>query len=135
MLDLTKEQRTISKQRERIEELEETIRQLREEKSSSAVLFPVEWGLGRGLSQILASLYNAPGGFVEKDQLAAAAAVFRGTNQDDQLQNLLKVQMVRLRRAVLPLGVTIKTVHGSGYALPIASKTIIKEALERRAES
>lgn len=139
MLDLTKDQRTIKRQRERIEELEETIRQMKEEAQRPTTIlipasqFPSEWKLTKAHEKLLSALYSAADAGVPTERLSELVYVHKTPKTGERADNLLRVQILRMRKMLAPFGIEIHAHWGHGYVLPSASRRIVKEALDRRA--
>jgi DNA-binding response OmpR family regulator len=128
-IGLTRHEHTIAQQRERIDELEEELRQHRDklrEALKPTVPIPVEWKLRPQVRRLLAALYEAPDGFIPHERMRLAM----GSAADD-MGNIVNVQILNLRRAVKHLGITVMNRHGQGYVLPAESRAIIKAALEK----
>lgn len=113
--------------RDRIEELEETLRQLKERKST--ITFPREWKLTQGHSRVLSAMYEAPGCILSLDQ--AFDAVKLGEDSEYP-ENLVRSQIFKMRKRLAPFGIEILKRWGFGYELAPSSKAIIKNALEQR---
>jgi len=109
--------------RERIDELEETVRQYREVLTDAKVLS--FWGMQPGEQKILMALYKAPNGFCTRDRLLA---VLGGIESPIDHRNV-DVRLCRLRAKIRPHGVEISTVQGEGYRLSPQSKAIIEKAM------
>lgn len=128
---LTAQERTIARQRERIEELEETLKQYQQRRHKGIgpeLLFPVEWKLTPRVGLLLQALYRASDGFLTHDAAIRALAI-NSLNPFD----VLDVQVHNLRKAVRTYGIEVINRHSSGYELPPASRAIIKAALENAA--
>lgn len=95
--------------RDRIEELEEENRQLRE-LLKRPLIFPQITG-GRVKNEILATLYTHAGKPVNVHVLQAAIP------RAEDLFNTLLQHMHQLRRKLTPLGITIETIYRHGYML------------------
>lgn len=102
----------------RVDELEETVRQLREQLAPK-----LDWGfLGVAGVQatILSMLYvNAPH-TVPHDRFVAGVCL--GTRRDDFDEQDLRDTMKRLRAKLRPLGVVFGSVYAGGYLLNLTSK-------------
>ena len=121
---LSREAQTIATQRVRIEELEETLRQMREN-LAPAMLFPIEWKLTVTQARMLAAFYRAPNGFLSHEQLFAAMQ-----SKAEEADNLLKVQVAKLRQKAEPLGINILKRWGVGYEMPAESRAVIGAAIK-----
>lgn len=112
--------------RERIEELEEQVRQLREA-LAPRIIWPLEWGL-RPFERAILSAIHACAGIATYERLVAAL----WHEERDDPYALLKVHVWNTRRKLAAIGVDIATVRGIGYRLPPASRAILDAALEGR---
>ncbi len=110
--------------RDRVEELEETVRQLREVLGADGFAFPPSWKLSPQETALLRSLYKSTDGFRTHDQLAYAIQRKEIVSQDH-----LKTVEHYVRKKVKPLGIEIATVWGKGVRLTGDSKAIIDRAL------
>jgi DNA-binding response OmpR family regulator len=122
---LTHEQRTIGSQRVRIEELEEEVRQMRQN-LAPVVLFPTSWGLTVTQQRMLTAFCKSPNGFLTHEQLF----IVTGSNAEEA-DNLVKVQINRLRRATEHLGIKVVNKFTLGYEITPESKAFVKSTLER----
>lgn len=121
----------IRRQKERIDELEETIRQMREAEKTSAIVLPSDWRLSPAQHRALVALYRAPSGFVSHD--AMFDVMKRRVEFDpDHAANLVKKNVHDMRRRLDPFGIRIVLCWGRGYELPPASRAIIKATIEQR---
>lgn len=121
-LHMSPQDRKITQQRERIEELEEELRQLK------TILvppftFPLEWRLTATQRRLLIALYKTPGCLTHTQCFTAM------DSKAIQSDSLLNVQIMKLRRRLTPFGVVVKNHWGVGYEIPAASKVIIKAAI------
>lgn len=139
---LTPEQRMIRDQRERIDELEETLRQIRDAEAEQRrvnvshvpqMIFPREWKLTPALSRFLAAMVSAPAGFISYDN--AATALISYAHDTENAKNIVATQTCRLRALLRPMGVEIKTLHGSGFELTPLSRAIVKQAMDRQGQA
>lgn len=124
---LTPEQRTIATQRERIEELEEEVRQLRQSAQPTAVL-PYEWKLEPSQRKLVLALAATPSGFLNYNALFQTINCF---STETEPRQLVAQQVHRARRKLGPYGVKLIVRWGEGVEMPAASRAIIKQALER----
>lgn len=129
MIPISPEQRTIAEQRARIGVLEEELRQANELLKPEAIL-PLEWQLEPAQNRLIIALLKAPGGFLSNDQLFKAVSRF-STESDPKA--IVSQQVLRARRKLKHIGVTIECRWSRGYELPPESRAIIKAALEQRA--
>lgn len=114
--------------RDRIEELEEELRQAKEAVWPSDKL-PVEWKLQPATHKLVISLYKASGGYLSHDQLYHAVRTY---SEECDPKLIVAQQVMRARQKLEPFGIEIKSRWGSGYELPVASRAIIKAAIEQR---
>lgn len=122
-IHISSQDRTIAEQRDRIDYLEEELRQLRES-LAPITLFPIEWKLTATQQRIMAAFYKSADGFLSHDQ------VFRASGSlADEPDNLVKVQIMHLRRKIAQLGMQIKKRWGLGYEITPESRIAIKKAL------
>lgn len=110
--------------RDRIDELEEEVRQLKDGKSG--IVFPSEWRLTAANSRALQALYQAPHGLLSNTQIFNAVRLWADGGDE---YALVRVQVHKMRKKLTPFGVEIKLRWGQGYELPANSKAIIKAAL------
>jgi DNA-binding response OmpR family regulator len=120
---ISREQQTIASQRVQIEELEETVRQMREN-LAPVVLFPIEWGLSASQTRTLAAFCRAPGGFLTHEQIFIAAG-----SKAEGADNLVKVHIANLRRKTEGLGIAILKRWGVGYEMTPESLAIIRDVI------
>jgi two-component system cell cycle response regulator CtrA len=106
----------------RIDELEETVRQLRDILRPKATL-PPEWDLTEGESRLVVAL-------ALRDVLSNDAAHTASAKHAERvaLDNTVKVMVHRVRRKLAPFGVKIGTAWGQGYYLTDKSRQIVKSA-------
>jgi len=123
-IHVSAQERTIAEQRERIEYLEEELRQLRES-LAPITLFPIEWNLTATQQRIMAAFYKAHDGFLTHEQIFLASG-----SKAEEFDNLVKVQMMHLRKKIYPLGMGVTKRWGLGYRLTPESKAIITAALD-----
>jgi len=123
-IHVSAQERTIAEQRERIDYLEEELRQLRAN-LAPITLFPIEWRLTATQQRIMAAFHRAHDGFLTHQQVFVASG-----SRAEESDNLVKVQIMHLRKKVAPLGMEISKRWGLGYEITPESKCIIKNALE-----
>jgi len=111
---------------ERVEYLEEENRQLKELlQGSPDVVFPREWNLKVAETRLLRGLCAAKG-------IRTHEALLRACAMSDFVEdNLLKVQISRIRKKLKPFGIEIKTIYGVGYELPEAAHNQVKKYLTK----
>lgn len=123
---LTKDQNEILDLRDRVHELEEEVRQLRDKLGGgSNIIIPESWGLTAGMERVLIALYEAPGGFLNSGTLAATSAIGSVENPD----GLVKTRICQLRGKLGKFGIVIETRWGRGYKMTDASRATIKALL------
>lgn len=110
--------------RNRIEELEEEIRQLKAA-FAPKVGFPLSWKLDEREGAILSALFHAKGSYITSEALLLLLVRY----DDDADESTISVWIGRLRRKVEPLGVTIVTRPLQGYQLDAAGRAIVADAL------
>lgn len=113
-----------------VEELEETVRQLR------AVTFNSEWtppaalGLTEREAAVVAFLLG-------RDRLCTKNAIMDAIyslapETDEPMEKIVDVFVCKARRKLKPHGIAIETVWGRGYQMPADSKARLR-AMERKA--
>jgi DNA-binding response OmpR family regulator len=122
-IHISSQDRTIAQQRERIECLEEELRQLRSS-LAPVLMFPIEWKLTATQQRLVAAFYKAPDGYLSHEQVFLASG--SGAEEAD---NLVKVQIMHLRKKIAPLGLNIQKRWGLGYEMPPESRAIIGAAI------
>jgi two-component system cell cycle response regulator CtrA len=123
-IHISSQDRTIAQQRERIECLEEELRQLRSS-LAPVLMFPIEWKLTATQQRLMAAFYKAPDGYLSHDKVFIASG--SGAEEAD---TLVKVQIMHLRKKIKPLGLEIQKRWGLGYQMTEDSRAIIRAALE-----
>lgn len=113
--------------RERIDLLEEQVRQYREGIEQRPVPFPKDWGLSRFEGRILLALLDADGRFLSGYALMVAA---HGDEHFDFAPKAAHVFIHRLRKKVCRRGVVIIATRGVGYALNTDSVIRLRHALD-----
>ena len=113
-------------QRERIEELEEEVRQLRELLAPTVAL-PASLGLSQSARKVLGALLARSPRTVKKDALMHALYF----NIDDAPeQKIIDVFIHKIRKALRPLGVEIGTDWGIGYFIDAKSAAALHGLIE-----
>jgi DNA-binding response OmpR family regulator len=121
----------IRRQQERIDELEETIRQMREAEKSSTTVLPAEWKLSPAQHRALVALYRAPAGFLTHE--AMFQALRRSVGFDPaNAANLVRKNVSDMRHRLAPFGIEIVLQWGRGYELTPASRAVVKTAIDQR---
>lgn len=99
--------------RDRIEELEETVRQLKaERKGKVAIDFPREWRLTPQERDCLTVLYNTYPNLVSRESLTTRILQHKDTGE----YNFASVIVAKLRKKI-PKSIIVETVWGIGYHL------------------
>lgn len=114
--------REVTALRDRVAELEETIRQLSEKPE---IIFPREWRLTPSESRLLAVLYGATT-VLSKERILAA--VYSAAAEEPEAK-IVDVFVCKLRRKTGHL-FEIETVWGQGYYLPPAEKKRVAAELD-----
>lgn len=104
----------IETMRDRIEVLEERIRQLEDILAPSAISIPIEWLLTSAEARIFAHLTTRE---VATKQ-SIMTALYSDRPDDDIEIKIVDVFVCKLRKKLKAFGVEILTVWGSGYSLP-----------------
>lgn len=113
--------------RAKIEELTEENRQLREAMYGELPLLS-DLGLSAGQSRVLAALYRA-------QDLATNRALHVAQSRDGQAltdEKVVSIYILKLRRALAPHGIEIKSIWGKGYSLTSTSKQILRGLMNER---
>ena len=116
-------EQTVASQRVRIEELEEELRQTKESLLAAPVLFPAEWKLTPAQNRLLSAFAKTP--FLTHEKCFLALAL----NHEVEADNLVKVQIVKARKKIEPLGMKIINRWGEGYEMPEDSVAMLRMAL------
>ena len=108
------------KLREEVEDLQETVRQLRASMAGDDL---PDWlpHLTPGERRVIAAL--RPGRLVGYEQLVEL--VWPGREEPDTARDILKVWVCRLRQKLFPLGIRINTLWGQGYQITPASRDLL----------
>lgn len=122
-IHVSTQERTIADQRIRIEELEEEVRQLHET-LAPITLLPIEWKLTATQQRIMAAFCKASDGFLTHQQIFLASG-----SKAEEYDNLVKVQIMHLRKKISVLGLEIEKRWGLGYELTAASREIVRNAI------
>ncbi len=120
---ISREQQTITSQRVRIEELEETIRQMRES-LAPAINFPIAWRLSPTEQRILAAFARAPNGYLSNEQIFVVLE-----SKSEDMPNLARVFISSIRKKTERVCIRIFTRWGAGYETPLDSLSVIRSAL------
>ena len=107
--------------RERVDELEEQVRQLREQ-LVPPLAFPAEWRLTANESSVLAFLYARSPHPMSKERVLAAVW---GHCDDCPGEKIVDVVLSKTRAKLRPAGIVIETRWGDGFALPRESRKIL----------
>jgi len=122
---------------EECETLREENRQLRQQ---LGLIGPTEelvrcrdvFGLTRGQAEMLMALVRTGRAMTFEQILEAMTPRDRAAVRDD---NLIKVQMSRLRKALRPHGIAIDSIRGLGFRLDEANRARVRELLQTDATS
>lgn len=112
----------VDRQREELEELRETIVQLRDALAPQ-IAWPCEWRLTSSEAVFLSSLYAAKG-MMSRERLMTAV-YGAGWELDPKI---LDVMVCRIRRKV-PFAADVRTHRGQGFALGSEARTLIRDAI------
>jgi DNA-binding response OmpR family regulator len=107
--------------RERVDELEEEVRQLREQ-LVPPLAFPAEWRLTANESSVLAFLYARSPYAMSKERVLAAVWGHCDDCPDDKI---VDVVLGKTRAKLRAAGIVIETHWGDGFALPRESRKIL----------
>jgi DNA-binding response OmpR family regulator len=117
--------------RERIEELEEEIRQLRADMVQTDATFMGV--LTRQQIALLNGIYNRKvANYQYIDQVMAANGNFNRCDAKDLEKPRSKVAIHNLRKRLKPHGIEIKTWRGVGYYLDDENKAKLKQLMEKK---
>ncbi|MEM6384353.1 MAG: hypothetical protein AAF739_16905 [Pseudomonadota bacterium] len=122
----------IRRLRERIDLLEEELRQLRESLKPPETLriqIADAFRLSRVQASILATLFGARS--VTTERLMMLVDTVTTGNPDRDLLNIVRGHVSGLRKALSPHCIEIESVYGDFYRLPAASKTRIIRLLNK----
>jgi DNA-binding response OmpR family regulator len=121
--------------RERIDYLEEEIRQLKSDLRPIKNLFAGKFGLTAQQACIMHMLYNSPTGVCTQGQLdrvtEANGRELRNPS-DGHVTIRTKVAICKVRKHLAPYGVEIQTVWGYGYGLLPVDKDKLTALLESK---
>lgn len=116
--------------RDRIEELEEEVRQLREQLDGRPELLPPEWRLTRTEARVVAALATAPRGYLSREGIQEAMYYPR---EPETGINLVSVVVSKVRRKLKPYNLEIRTRWGDGFEFEPKSREAVKAAMQARA--
>lgn len=111
--------------RDRIDELEEEVRQYRDLLKPVETL-PFDWQLEPSQIRLVLALAHAPGGYMSHEQLFRVVSVYAGETNP---KSLVGQQVHRARRRLAPFHITINNRRTTGYEMPAASREIIRNAI------
>jgi len=111
-----------ARQAERMEELEEEVRQLREQLAPT-VTFPAEIGLSPIQTKILSFILARAPNVARKERIHFAVYPDPDARPD---WKTIDVMMVKIRRALARYGVTIGTVHSEGFILADSDAAVLR---------
>ena len=104
--------------RDRIDELEETVRQLRDELAPQEfwLWFPREWKLTTQQAKVLAFIMARSPGMAKRESLLLNCVSVPGADNMPDIK-IVDVVICAVRKKIAPLGVDIRTVWGNGYEI------------------
>lgn len=124
MLARTDQSAPLRQYLDRIEELEEQVRQLKDA-FAPKVSFPLGWDLDEQNAAVLSALFHTTGSYVTAEALRLLLVGF----DDDASVRFAELAVSRLRRKLEPHGIRILTRLLQGYALDPASRVRVAQAL------
>lgn len=116
--------RELADLRDRVDDLEETVRQLQAAMTPIAA-YPVSWRLTALESRLLHVLARAKGGALSKERLLVC---LYGFEVDVEIK-IIDVLICKIRSKVRAYGISIKTYWGQGYGLTLESLPVIRESV------
>ncbi len=119
-------QAALRAQREHIEELTETVRQLREMLAPPTV-FPPRLGLTRSEQQLLAVLLARSPNAISRESIMAALYLDPAGAPDDKI---IDVRLFRMRKALARFGAGVVTHHGFGFSIDKESAEVLHGLLK-----
>ena len=117
---------SVASMRDRIEELEETVRQLRDIMRPKMQFTP-DWCLTRQQAQVLALIYSRQ--LVPVAQCVEALGRQDNEGEGFDAANHVKVVVNHLRRKLRPVYIDFHTLYGQGYALDSENKTRVRAGI------
>jgi len=111
--------------RDRIDELEEEVRQCRDLLVPAEIL-PFDWGLEPAQNRLVIALAKAPNGYLTHEQIYRAVSMY---STESTVRAIVGIQIHRARKKLASRQITINTRWGTGYEMPQASRDIIKAAI------
>ncbi len=90
------------------------------------MIFPVNWNLSAHESRVLAAIYAGRDKPVSKPRLIHAVY---GDEEPEFSEDSLGIFIMRVRRKLKPLGVTVLNVHGVGWHLDVWSRELVKKSI------
>lgn len=113
--------------RDRIDELEETIRQLRDELVPQELWlwFPREWKLTPTESKVLAFVMARSPEMARRESLLTNC-FSNGSSDDPPDIKIVDVVICKLRQKMAPLAIDIQTVRGNGYEISKRDADILR---------
>lgn len=124
MLARTDQSAPLRQYLDRIAELEEQVRQLKDA-FAPKVSFPLGWDLDEQNTAVLSALFHTKGSYVTAEAIRLLLIGF----DDDATPRLAEQAVSRLRRKLEPHQIRILTRLHQGYALEPASRARVAEAL------
>lgn len=127
MLDrLTGDAAIIRSQQERIEELEEIVRQMQHQELACELSFYMisdQLDISARQARLLFALYQAPDGFLDH---MTVREILNPEGDWVDPRVCAAVDISNMRKALGPFGIEVKVRRGHGYVLPADSRAIIK---------
>jgi two-component system cell cycle response regulator CtrA len=108
--------------RERIARLEECL--------GMTQAYPIELGLTPAEGRVFGVLMRRD--IATKD--AVMATLYSALGKDEADLKITDVLICKIRKKVIPFGVSIKTVWGQGWTMPSASKAIVQSMMGKTGE-
>ena len=117
--------------RERIDELEETIRQLRDElvPQESWLWFPREWKMTPTQAKVLAFIMARSPGMAKREALLTNCFSVIGGDDLPEIK-IVDVVICQLRKRMAPLAIDIRTVWGNGYEISKRDAEFLRQICE-----
>jgi two-component system, cell cycle response regulator CtrA len=109
--------------KERIEDLEEEVRQLKADHFKDEIYIPIEWVLTQKEAGIVRAL--SVGRVVSKGQLLDSISHANGEQPEIKI---VDVFICKIRKKLKPFGLEITTHWGAGYSLPEATLAVLRAA-------
>jgi DNA-binding response OmpR family regulator len=111
--------------RDRLDELEEENRQLKEMLAPSGIVFPADWRLTEAERRVLAGFLRGPDGYLSHRAIVSVYVKFRDRGDT----HYTSVIICKMHHKLKPHGIEFVNRHGHGYQLTPASRVLIRKAL------